>query len=167
MICQRCLRLGLRPSTRPIYQSTRLSTSGAGSAEPPTTPAAQSPPPATSTAAAQPFSTPHQQSPSSASGIPKAPSDPIAGPGRTNRDESARAKAAPAVVSSVPAGTPLKGLNYFKNKEDPIALEDHEVCPPRSSHPLHLPLHTHALLTHPVPPLALDPPPTLHPQNQR
>jgi len=30
------------------------------------------------------------------------------------------------VVSSVPAGTPLKGLNYFKNKSDPIAMEDHE-----------------------------------------
>jgi len=30
------------------------------------------------------------------------------------------------VVSSVPAGTPLKGLNYLKNQTDPIAMEDHE-----------------------------------------
>ncbi|EFR02186.1 hypothetical protein MGYG_05189 [Nannizzia gypsea CBS 118893] len=38
-------------------------------------------------------------------------------------------KAAPKtakVVSSVPAGTKLAGLNYEKNKQDPIALEDHE-----------------------------------------
>ncbi|KAM5443030.1 hypothetical protein MferCBS31731_001904 [Microsporum ferrugineum] len=32
----------------------------------------------------------------------------------------------PKVVSSVPAGTKLAGLNYEKNKQDPIALEDHE-----------------------------------------
>lgn len=29
-------------------------------------------------------------------------------------------------LSSVPAGTPLKGLNFLKNKDDPVALEDHE-----------------------------------------
>ncbi|TKA82622.1 hypothetical protein B0A55_01362 [Friedmanniomyces simplex] len=28
--------------------------------------------------------------------------------------------------SSVPAGTVLKGLNFLKNKQDPIAMEDHE-----------------------------------------
>ncbi|KAF8475965.1 mitochondrial ribosomal protein L37-domain-containing protein [Kalaharituber pfeilii] len=33
---------------------------------------------------------------------------------------------APHVVSAAPAGTVLKGLNYLKNKHDPIALEDHE-----------------------------------------
>lgn len=33
----------------------------------------------------------------------------------------------PAVVqSSVPAGTVLKGLNFMKNKQDPVAMEDHE-----------------------------------------
>jgi large subunit ribosomal protein L54 len=26
----------------------------------------------------------------------------------------------------VPAGTPLKGLNFLKNTQDPVALEDHE-----------------------------------------
>lgn len=29
-------------------------------------------------------------------------------------------------VSAAPAGTILKGLNYLKNKQDPIAKEDHE-----------------------------------------
>jgi large subunit ribosomal protein L54 len=28
------------------------------------------------------------------------------------------------VLSSIPAGTPLKGINYFKNKTDPVAMED-------------------------------------------
>ena len=29
-------------------------------------------------------------------------------------------------VSAAPAGTILKGLNYFKNKQDPVAREEHE-----------------------------------------
>ncbi|KAI9027518.1 mitochondrial ribosomal protein L37-domain-containing protein [Phycomyces nitens] len=29
-------------------------------------------------------------------------------------------------VSAAPAGTPLKGLNYLKDRQDPIALEDSE-----------------------------------------
>jgi len=28
--------------------------------------------------------------------------------------------------SSVPAGTQLKGLNFYKDKTDPLAMEDHE-----------------------------------------
>ncbi|KAK6432045.1 hypothetical protein LTR95_011788 [Oleoguttula sp. CCFEE 5521] len=37
------------------------------------------------------------------------------------------AKAAPSrIPSSVPAGTLLKGLNYIKGKQDPVALEDQE-----------------------------------------
>ena len=32
----------------------------------------------------------------------------------------------PVVVSSVPAGTLLKGLGYLKGKDPPIAKEDHE-----------------------------------------
>ena len=35
----------------------------------------------------------------------------------------------PPVVSSVPAGTPLMGLSYMKNKPDPVALEDWEYPP--------------------------------------
>ncbi|KAI5809935.1 mitochondrial ribosomal protein L37-domain-containing protein [Peziza echinospora] len=34
--------------------------------------------------------------------------------------------ATPSVVSAAPAGTILRGLNYLKNKQDPVALEDHE-----------------------------------------
>jgi len=30
------------------------------------------------------------------------------------------------VMSSVPAGTPLKGLNFIKGKNDPVAMEDSE-----------------------------------------
>jgi large subunit ribosomal protein L54 len=29
-------------------------------------------------------------------------------------------------MSSVPAGTPLKGLNFIKGKTDPVAMEDSE-----------------------------------------
>jgi hypothetical protein len=29
-------------------------------------------------------------------------------------------------MSSVPAGTPLKGLNFIKGKNDPVAMEDSE-----------------------------------------
>jgi large subunit ribosomal protein L54 len=32
----------------------------------------------------------------------------------------------PVPVSSVRAGMPLKGLGYFKGKDPPVALEDHE-----------------------------------------
>ncbi|KAF3481950.1 uncharacterized protein GIQ15_04709 [Arthroderma uncinatum] len=38
----------------------------------------------------------------------------------------APSKARPKVVSATPAGTKLEGLNYEKNKQDPIAMEDHE-----------------------------------------
>ncbi|KAK7520061.1 mitochondrial 54S ribosomal protein mL54 [Phyllosticta citriasiana] len=64
-------------------------------------------PSATSTSAAQPFSTPATPSP----------------------PESVKPKKSPDVVtvqSSVPAGTPLKGLNFLKNKTDPVAMEDSE-----------------------------------------
>ncbi|KAF2674222.1 hypothetical protein BT63DRAFT_419528, partial [Microthyrium microscopicum] len=32
----------------------------------------------------------------------------------------------PSVVSSIPAGTVLKGINIYKDKQDPVAMEDHE-----------------------------------------
>jgi large subunit ribosomal protein L54 len=35
----------------------------------------------------------------------------------------------PVVLSSCPAGTPLKGLNFVKGKTDPVAMEDHEYPP--------------------------------------
>jgi hypothetical protein len=62
------------------------------------------PPSATSTSAAQP-STPF---------TPSAPA------GRK------RLKPSPIPASSVPAGTPLRGLNYLKNHSEPLALEDSE-----------------------------------------
>ncbi|KAF2210831.1 hypothetical protein CERZMDRAFT_44371 [Cercospora zeae-maydis SCOH1-5] len=69
-------------------------------------------PAATSTSAAQPFSTPLTPSPSSE---------------RVDLlIETKQSKQAAKVVSSVPAGTVLKGLNFMKNKKDPVALEDHE-----------------------------------------
>ncbi|KAK6405258.1 hypothetical protein LTR95_018789, partial [Oleoguttula sp. CCFEE 5521] len=39
---------------------------------------------------------------------------------------SAAKAAPPRTPSSVPAGTLLKGLNYIKGKQDPVALEDEE-----------------------------------------
>ena len=35
-------------------------------------------------------------------------------------------RTAPAVVSSVPEGTPLKGLSFLKTQPDPLARADHE-----------------------------------------
>ncbi|PSS25338.1 hypothetical protein M430DRAFT_47813 [Amorphotheca resinae ATCC 22711] len=60
---------------------------------------------ATSTGVAQPFSNPLEPS------------------GTTQRP---KARSTPLPVSSVPAGTPLKGLNYIKGRDDPVALEEHE-----------------------------------------
>ena len=42
------------------------------------------------------------------------------------RCSSAATTTPPKVVSSVPAGTVLKGLNFVKNQADPVAREDHE-----------------------------------------
>lgn len=69
-----------------------------------------SPPPATSTSAAQPFSSKDTLSPET-EGTPSKPA----------HDQQTHIP-----KSSVPPGTPLVGINYFKNKEDPIAMEDHE-----------------------------------------
>ncbi|GAA5832072.1 hypothetical protein JCM11251_002807 [Rhodosporidiobolus azoricus] len=38
----------------------------------------------------------------------------------------AAAKSAPPPTSSCPAGTVMKGLNYIKDGQDPVALEDSE-----------------------------------------
>ncbi len=65
-------------------------------------------PAATSTSAAQPFSTPLTPSPQAA-GI-----------------TAARPKPAKAIKSLIPAGAPLRGLNYLKDRNDPVALPDAE-----------------------------------------
>ncbi|KAI9809082.1 MAG: hypothetical protein M1825_002371 [Sarcosagium campestre] len=90
------------PSTATITQAKpRQSASASSPAGPPS---------ATSTSAAQPFSTPLTPSPH-AEGVIVA----------TKTREGRRLP-----KSTVAAGTTLKGINYFKNKPDPIALEDSE-----------------------------------------
>jgi large subunit ribosomal protein L54 len=58
----------------------------------------------------QPFTTPNNVSPI------------------THGEKPSKKKASdlPTVLSSCPAGTPLKGLNFIKGKTDPVAMEDHE-----------------------------------------
>jgi large subunit ribosomal protein L54 len=101
MICNRCLRTAIRrpcivlPFRRALTTTSALQTT--------------TPPAATSTGAAQPFSTPLTPSPSAA-----------------NLQAPSAEKQAPTVKSSVAAGTPLKGLNFLKGKNDPVAMEDSE-----------------------------------------
>lgn len=108
MICQRCTRL-LSPS---LHSSTILRPLSTTSIllRP------ESPPPATSTSAAQPFSTPFTPSPGKTPGIPSSPS--------TTPKAASRNPARPP--SSVPAGRPLRGLGYIKGQEGPFAKEDSE-----------------------------------------
>ncbi len=65
---------------------------------------------ATSTSAAQPFSTPLTPS-------PQAASVRVGGGSKRSRK---------GMRSSVPAGQPLRGINYMKNQSDPLALPDAE-----------------------------------------
>lgn len=125
MICQRCLlRASVRVRNDSALRSREIISNGIRAREFSTIPArcqavsptagtnaipSREPPAATSTSAAQPFSTLLTPS-TSAAGV-----------------KSGKGAAPPiAVVSSVPAGTPLKGLNLFKNKSDPVAMEDSE-----------------------------------------
>lgn len=109
MICQRCLRrLAKRnaasPSTlplRPFSQSTRPRAEAATAQTTTTSPTS------TSTSGVQPLSTP----------LPKSDLSLISEPTK---------QASKLPKSSVAAGTVLKGLNFLKNKQDPVALEDHE-----------------------------------------
>ena len=104
MICQSCShRLSLFSIRRPGF--ARSFSASQGRARP------SDPPPATSTSAAQPFSTPFTPSPSKTPGVP---------PKSLSKSQE------PVVLSSVPAGTPLKGLGYVKGQEAPLAKEDSE-----------------------------------------
>lgn len=78
------------------------------------------PPAATSTSAAQPFSAPHTPSPKGEGAITGKAS----GAGK-----EAKPKPSVTVKSSCPAGTPLKGLNFIKGQQDPLALEDSAYPP--------------------------------------
>lgn len=106
MFCARCLRSSARrpASLLSIRTYAVVNPNKVNTAKPlqSSTPGGEGPPAATSTSAAQPFSTPLTPAPTK---IVKKPN---------------------AVVSGTPAGTPLKNINYFKNKSDPIALEDSE-----------------------------------------
>ncbi|KAI9639975.1 hypothetical protein NHQ30_011644 [Ciborinia camelliae] len=97
MICSRCLKRS--PFSR-LQSQTRAFTS---------TPLQCSPPP-TTTSAAQPFST-------SLSAPPVAVGIPSSQPAK---------KATPLPTSSIPAGTILRGLNFLKGRDDPVALKEEE-----------------------------------------
>ena len=108
LICQRWIRLLSRPFPHSTPLRTLTTTSRLLHPE--------SPPPATSTSAAQPFSTPFTPSPAKTPGIPSSPS--------TTPKSGNKGSARPP--SSVPAGTPLRGLGYIKGQEGPVAKEDSE-----------------------------------------
>ncbi|KAI9719550.1 MAG: hypothetical protein M1828_006179 [Chrysothrix sp. TS-e1954] len=101
--------LPCRPNTRSLSTTATNDAQAEGTAS--STSDARSPPPATSQpAASQPFSTPLLPQKALAVALKK----------------QVTAAQKEKVVSSVAAGTPLQGLNYFKNREDPVAMEDHE-----------------------------------------
>lgn len=117
MICNRCIRAGLRYNQEATFaarqfsqlprrnlssSSTRSSSATISQTAASPSSSHSSPPAATSTSAAQPFS----------AGLTPAPKPASASP--------------VAVRSSCAAGTVLKGLNYTKGKQDPVALEDAE-----------------------------------------
>ena len=111
MLCRHC-RPFLLPS--PPTLTTLLSTTLSNKYS------TQTPPTATSTSAAQPFSTPLTPSPSRS---PALVSTSTAHPIRS----TAPTHPVPAVPkSSVSAGTPLRGLGFLKGKEGPVAGEDEE-----------------------------------------
>ncbi|TGO56155.1 hypothetical protein BOTNAR_0229g00210 [Botryotinia narcissicola] len=112
MICSRCLTR----RSFPLTQQTRLfSHTPLLASTPPTStpssPRTAGPPTATSTGAAQPFSSPLSPSPA-AHGISSHPSP--------------TKKSTPLPTSSIPAGTILQGLNFLKGRDDPVALKEEE-----------------------------------------
>lgn len=110
MICSRCAR---RIALLPCYRdpSFRLLSSTSTRRIPISPNPHEDPLPATSTSAAQPFSTPFTPSPACS---PDFPPDSLVPSELT------------APKSSVKAGTLLKGLGYIKGKDGPVAKEDHE-----------------------------------------
>lgn len=120
MICRSCQRASrtLFSVPRRQFSTTRpLAATPITAASTPTPrqgspTSSHTPPAATSTSAAQPFSAPLTPAPGAAI--------------EQHAAKVAEKKVAPLVKSSVPAGTPLKGLNFEKNKQDPVALADDE-----------------------------------------
>ncbi|EME50146.1 hypothetical protein DOTSEDRAFT_121327 [Dothistroma septosporum NZE10] len=121
MICRKCAqRLARRDASIVTSRTFAQTTSQRAQAVTAQTTTATNPrpndrPAATSTSAAQPFSTPLTPSPDSLN-LP------------INKDVD-KSKQPLKIQSSVPAGTILKGLNFMKNKQDPVALEDSEYPP--------------------------------------
>jgi len=129
MICRTCLRSASRAqitsstrpqpmrfltTTTPLRNATPISASTAtqSAGRQGDSTSSHNPPTATSTSAAQPFS---------------EPLTPAASPDlKATAAEAAKKKAAPLVKSSIPAGQPLKGLNFLKDRQDPVALADDE-----------------------------------------
>jgi large subunit ribosomal protein L54 len=102
MICHRCLHRASALRICPSFTRS-LTTSTPGSSP-------SNPPAATSTSAAQPFTTPLSPAPNAVSqGVHLRPKPKT-----------------PLPVSSAPAGTLLKGLNFLKGREDPVALPEEE-----------------------------------------
>jgi large subunit ribosomal protein L54 len=115
MICRRCLlRLSARrnatlSSSRSFTQSTKLAAQEvSANTTTATKPRPHDTPAATSTSAAQPFS---------AGSIPGIEPEALKSHGKKEKEK---------VKSSVQAGTVLKGLNFLKNAQDPVALEDEQ-----------------------------------------
>lgn len=103
MICTRCLRRA--SSLRPQLSFARTFTSTRPRFEPAS-------PPATSTGLAQPFTNPLSPTPNEAS------------PSTSLKPKPKSGLVFP--ISYCKAGTKLKGLNYLKGRDDPVALEDEE-----------------------------------------
>lgn len=113
MICRRCMqRLARRP---PLSHRTFSYT-------PPTRASATA---SQQQEAQQPIHDDHQ--------VPTSPTQSSTTPSSSSSSSPPKTKKTPAAAknvlsspSSVPAGTVLKGLNFLKNQQDPVALEDHE-----------------------------------------
>ncbi len=113
MICRRCLlRLTARRDTSIstsrafAHSSKRAAQAVTANTTTATDPRPHDNPAATSTSAAQPFS---------AGSIPGIEPEALQSRGKKEKEK---------VKSSVPAGQVLKGLNFLKNAQDPVALED-------------------------------------------
>ena len=102
--CFHCLRSSIT-ATRSVHTSSRLRLP-------------ENPPAATSTSAAQPFSTPTTPAPSQTSDIPPTTDS------FTDTPSASTSPARQRVKSSLTAGAPLRGLDYLKNKDPPLARED-------------------------------------------
>lgn len=117
MICTRCLTRQAvsrrTPTTTTAFR--QLSTTPRLNSTPTTTESSTTATPRTASGSPAPLSKPGVAQPFSSEGV-KAEAPALA----------PSASSAPKVVSSVPAGTVLKGLNFLKDKSDPIALADDE-----------------------------------------